>query len=90
MKPIEIIECVEQEDPTLLGKLPKIRAAQIVRAALSEIGKQIDAMDEGVLKVPGFGIFRVRHVEREKDGQKVTVKRVIFVATKRKPEVEED
>lgn len=84
MKPTEIIERIKKENPKLLGNLADQKAARIVLAALAQLGSEIDAMDEGVVKVAGFGNFRVRQVEREKDGKKVTLKRTFFVAAKRK------
>lgn len=84
MKPIEIIERIKKENPKLLGNIPEQRAARIVLAALAELGRQIDAMEEGVLRVPGFGNFRMQQIEREKDGKKITLKRTIFLAAGRK------
>lgn len=86
MKPIEIVEMIKLENPELLGKMPEKRAALIIKEVLAQIGKQVSAMDEGVLKVPGFGNFRVKQVERKKDGESETVmvKRVIFNAAKPK------
>ena len=78
MKAIEVVKHLKKERPDMLGNIPEIKAAALIRNALAQIGKQIDATDEGVIKVQGFGKFRVRQVEREKDGQKVTIKRIIF------------
>lgn len=86
MKPIEIVEMIKLENPELFGKIPERRAALIIKEVLAQIGKQVGAMDEGVLKIPGFGNFQVKQVERKKDGEseKVMVKRVIFNAAKPK------
>lgn len=80
MKPVEIVERIKKENPLALGNIPDQRAARIIFAALAQLGKHIDAMSDGVLKVPGLGNFRVRKIEREKEGKKVMVKRTIFVA----------
>ncbi len=85
MKAIEIVESIKQSNPKLLGKMPEQRAASLVQAVLAELGKQLDAVDTGVLKVQGLGNFRIRQVEREKEGQKVTLKRVTFRKVKRIP-----
>jgi hypothetical protein len=78
MTPIEIVEIIKGENPWLLGGMPGNKAAQLIREALNQLGKHIDAQAEGVVKVPGFGNFRIGFVEREKDGQKATVKRIML------------
>ena len=83
MKAIEIVESIKQSNPKLLGKMPEKRAATLVQSVLAELGKQLDAVDNGVVKVQGLGNFRIKQVEREKDGQKVTLKRVSFRKVKR-------
>lgn len=80
MKPIEIVELIKAESPGLLGKLPDDKAARIVRAALMQLGKQLAVTDEGIVKVQGFGNFRIKNVEQDKDGEKVIVRRVAFIA----------
>ncbi len=77
----EVVELIKKEKPNLLGKMSEKKAAALVRNAFIQLGKHIDTTGEGVIKVPGFGNFRVNQVEREKDGQKVTVKRVVFRVT---------
>lgn len=88
MKPIEIVELIKNENPDLLGKIPDAKAARIIRAALIQLGKQLDALDEGVVKVPGFGNFRALHVEQEKEGKKVITKRILFRVVKPKTKAE--
>jgi nucleoid DNA-binding protein len=78
MKPIEIVERVRQDKPAVLGNMPDKKVAGIVRQALIQLGKQINALEEGVVTIPGFGSFRVRQVEKEKEGQKLTVRKIIF------------
>ena len=78
MKPKEIVECIEKNNPELLQQIPKGAASRLVQAAMQELARQGDAAEPGVLKVPGFGRFRVRLVEKEKDGRKVTVKAIRF------------
>jgi nucleoid DNA-binding protein len=78
MKLIEIVEMIQKEKPDFLGKIPEKHAAAIIRESLRQIAAQVEAMDEGQIKVPGFGEFNVRQVEREKEGQKETIKRIVF------------
>ena len=85
LKPADMIRLVRKESPKLLAQVPDKRAAALVRAALNQLGKRIKAVEDGVVKVPGFGNFRMRQIEREKDGKKVTVTRTIFRAAKPGP-----
>ena len=78
MKPIEIVDFLRLEQPQLLGKMPDKKAAGLIRAALALVSRRIDALEEGFLQVAGLGVFRVRRVAREKDGQKVMVRQVIL------------
>lgn len=84
MKALEIVELIKQSNPKLLGKTPDARAAKIITAALSQIGQQLNATTEGPLKIPSLGVFAIKQVEREKDGQTVTVKKVSFRSPKPK------
>lgn len=85
MKPIEIVELIKKESPQALGTIPDKRAALIVREALTLLAKNVDALEEGVVKVPGFGTFNVRQVTQKKDGGEAKVKKVIFNPAKGKP-----
>jgi hypothetical protein len=78
MKAIEIVELIRQETPNVLGNMPDERAARIISAALRQISGQLHQTTEGNVKTPGLGIFNIRHVEREEDGQTVMVKKIAF------------
>ncbi|MDD5275251.1 MAG: hypothetical protein PHR16_04130 [Methylovulum sp.] len=84
MKPIEIVELIKQETPKVLGKTPDERTAKIIFAALRQISKQLDQTTEGNVKIPGLGVFNIRQVEREKEGQSVSTKKISFRAAKLK------
>ncbi|MBT9099285.1 hypothetical protein KFZ76_16445 [Methylovulum psychrotolerans] len=84
MKSLEVVELIKQTNPKLLGKMPDAKVAKIIAAALLEIGKQVSAAEEGAVKIAGLGSFKIRQVEREKDGEKTAVKKVIFTAAKPK------
>ncbi len=78
MRPIEIVDLIKKDNPAVFEKVPDKKAARIIRLALVELGKQIELVDEGSFRVPGFGIFRVRQLEKEKNGQKDIIKRIFF------------
>lgn len=82
MKPIEIFEMLKSENPELFANVPDKAAVAIIRRVVGVLGKQIAAADEGVVKVAGLGSFKIKQVEKEKEGEKVTVKRIMFTAAK--------
>ena len=78
MKAIELAEFIKQANPELLGKTPKAKVARIIAAAFAQIGNQLEQTTEGAVKFPTLGTFTIKQVEREKDGQKLTVKKIGF------------
>ena len=84
LKPTELVDLVKAKIPNALGKMPEKKAAVLIKAALAELGRHIESAEVGVVKVPGMGRFQSRMVEREKDGKKVNVKRIVFMAAKPK------
>lgn len=80
MKISEIVEQVRTADQKRFGQVPEKIANALVVAVLQQITRQIDASADGKLVVQGFGRFAAKQVEREKDGVKVTRKRVLFHA----------
>lgn len=88
MTPTEMAALIKKEHPELFEKMSEQRVARIVRVVFSHVGKQLDALTEGALHVPAFGNFRLRLVESEKDGQKVTIKRLGFRRAKERPAAE--
>jgi len=77
MKLGDIVKHIKNEKPELLGKLPEKRAVALLRESFAHLAKLLDEQEE-VVKVPGLGSFRTRLVEKEKEGQKTTSKRIIF------------
>jgi hypothetical protein len=84
MKPVDLLGLVLKEKPGMLGKMPEKKAATIISAALAQLGKRIETVKEGAVRVPGLGGFRVKQVEQVREGKKATVRRVIFNAAKPK------
>ena len=89
MKPDELVVLIKEKRPNLLGKIPEQKAVALIRVALAELGRHIAEAEEGVVRVPGMGNFRIRMVGQEKDGKKVSVKRIIFLAAKPKSKDED-
>ena len=84
MNPTELVELIKEKRPNLLGKMPEKKAVALIREALADLGGHIAEAEEGVVRVPGLGNFRIRMVEKEQDGENVRVKRIIFLAAKPK------
>jgi hypothetical protein len=61
----------------------------LISVALAELGRHIAEAEEGVVKVQGMGNFRSRMVEKEKDGENVRVKHIVFLAAKPKSKDED-
>lgn len=78
MKIDEMVALIKKEYPALLGKMPDRRAARVIRAAFGQLAKEVDAAEEGVVSAPGLGRFRVKQVERIKEGKKSKTKLVLF------------
>jgi hypothetical protein len=83
----EMVALIKKENPTLLGKMPDKKAIRVIRAAFGQLAREVDAAKEGVVSAPGLGRFRVKEVERSKEGQKAMTKHVVFrvAAVKAKP-----
>jgi len=78
LKPVDILSRIRLDSPELLNGLTEEKATQLVRSTLEQIAKNVAETEEGVVRVEGFGKFRV--VQREKaDGYgKKMIRRVFF------------
>ena len=74
----EIVKNARAENESAFGKVNDKRAVQILRAAFKQVNSQLDSAKEGNLIIRGLGRFAIKTVEREKDGVKVTRRRVTF------------
>ncbi len=82
MKALEIVEKIKQESPALFGGMPDKKAVRLVKEVLSQVAKQVESAEDGKLSVPSLGTFRVRQVERDKEGEKVSIKKIGFKLAK--------
>jgi nucleoid DNA-binding protein len=67
-----------------LSEVPDGKAKSLIRHVFAEVIKQVEAAGGEPVRVPGLGVFRTNTIQREKDGNKTTVKRIIFRAAARK------
>jgi len=77
----ELVQRAKVASPKLQS-LPDEQAISLVREIFKELGRELEATTEGALNVAGLGTFRVRQVEKTKDGQTVRSKRTFFRAPK--------
>ena len=76
----ELFGKVKSAHPEQFETINDKKAVAILRAAFSEIKKEIVGTEDGVVKVPSLGNFRITQVEREVEGKKVVRRRVAFHA----------
>ncbi len=60
------------------------KIVKIIKEAFEKVKDEIENTEEGSVHFPMFGNFRVRIIEREKEGEVTTVRRVIFRPAKAK------
>jgi nucleoid DNA-binding protein len=85
----ELASLVVVAHPDELGKLPEQKVRLIIREALQQIKAAVELAQEGVVAVDQLGQFKVRHAEVERDGEKTSVRRVMFHAGKKQAKPEE-
>ena len=78
MKIADLINHVKRGDPKLLGGIPENKAKALVRAVFGHINNTLSGTQEGVVIFAGLGRFRIRKVERDIEGKKISQTRIIF------------
>ena len=78
MKIDEIVKSARAANSSAFGSTNDKRAAKILRAAFRQVRNQLKSTKDGELVISGLGRFAIKNIEREKDGVKVTKRRVIF------------
>lgn len=81
----QLIRDAKADAPLLLGKIPETRAARLAREILALIRAEIAVTDEGEVRVPGLGVFKIRQVEVTRNGEPKTRKRVVLALAKPRP-----
>ena len=78
MKLYELVQTARAANSSAFGDIDDERAVKIVRAAFRQVRIQIKSTEDDELIIGGLGRFAIKNIEREKDGVKVTKRRVIF------------
>ena len=76
MKVINIAQKIKKDNIDKFGKMNEKKIALIIRKALVEIKNELEEAD--LVRVPGLGSFKTRMINQKKEGEIVTVKRIIF------------
>lgn len=75
----DLVTRARAEKPQLFGNIPDKKVEGLVRAVISQLGQDIDGTSEGSLRIPSFGTFVVRTVEKVgADNEKSVTRRVVF------------
>lgn len=82
MKIEELVQSAKQSVPSL-KQVRDEDAQTLVREILRHILQKIEETPEGTFAVESLGEFRVKQLEREKDGRKKRVRRVAFRKAKK-------
>jgi nucleoid DNA-binding protein len=69
---------MQQADPKLLNGIPEDQATRLIQGVFRHMNNTLAATEDGMVNCPGFGRFRVRKVEREVDGKKVSRTQILF------------
>ncbi len=80
----EIAEKLKSENPEAFGKMNEKRVAFMIRSVFGEIKEVIEKNEDETVHVRGLGRFKIGEVEFEKDGKKISKKRIIFTPIKSK------
>jgi hypothetical protein len=74
----EIVKTARAANGSAFGNIKDERAVKILRAAFEQVGNEVDSAKDGKVMIGGLGRFTIKNVERDKDGVKVTKRRVTF------------
>lgn len=78
MAPKKLIQTLKNAHPDDYGKLPIGNATVLLEAALAVLAEEIRSTDEGTVKVPGLGVFRIKQVSAPKGKPGGMRKRIVF------------
>ena len=78
-----LIEQIRKTNPNLLDDIPGDKAAALIRKVFKQMNQTLAMTEEGVVKFVGLGQFRVRKIEKELEGKKVTRTQIVFTRSER-------
>jgi len=75
----ELVRRAKKTTPEL-ETLSDTQAIALLSSAFKQINQKTEQINDGKLRIPGLGVFQVNPINHEKDGQKITLRRIIFRA----------
>jgi|GEM_PF-2807345 len=78
LKPNDIIAQLKASNSAIFAGVNEKKATRLLHLAMDEIANKLAEIEVGLVRVPGLGSFRVQQLERERDGEKTTLRRIIF------------
>jgi len=85
VKVADLVARARAEKPQIFGKLNDKKVEGLVRLVIQQLGKSVEATEEGSVRVPSFGTFNVKMVDKAgAGGEKVATRRVTFRPMKAK------
>lgn len=82
MKLNELVNQIRETEPEALGSLSNSAVATVLRAGFGAVRVAIDEAGNEVVSVPLLGRFKSKDVETEKNGEKRTSRRTVFLPAK--------
>jgi nucleoid DNA-binding protein len=74
----ELIAKIQQKNAKLLDGIPQDKAKALVTGVFRHIRSTLTGTEEGKVDYAGLGRFRIKQVEKDKKGKKVTRSRISF------------
>lgn len=81
---VDLVERARASHPKVFGDLSDQRVAALARLIMQQLNEDVSQIAEGALKVPGFGNFVVRQVDKKGDTGDTVIRRVVFRPAKPK------
>ena len=78
MRLIELAQKVQENNTEILGKMNEKKIVLIIREALKQSKQEIENTGNDTIHIPMLGKFKIKMIEREEEGRKVTLKRIRF------------
>lgn len=79
----ELVQHAKESSPSL-KTLSDEQAIDLLTDVFKQIAEHSEDIDDGTLTITRLGKFHIKQIQREKNGQQVSTKRIVFHATKDK------
>ncbi len=80
----ELAKQIQKDNLETLGKINEKKIVKIIKEAFSQVKNEIENTENESVKIQMLGNFKIRTVEREKEGEMTTIRRIVFRPSKAK------